>query len=151
MTRPEALEMYKIQHERFHKTQDLQWKFNISTWTLMAAAIYFFNQYYNEIHHQKVSSYWIVILTGAFLVTHSMFVLIEQNSLAVTKAVWLKILVDLNDPGINDIRINIKDATKENSLRKSKFWGENWKWIVFQILITLILLFTFVFIYYNHW
>jgi hypothetical protein len=34
------LELYKQQMERFHQTQEVEWKANISLWTLLAGAIY---------------------------------------------------------------------------------------------------------------
>ncbi len=144
MKREEAIDMYKVQHERFHKTQDLQWKFNISLWTLMTAAIYFFNEYYKSNDKIAPSGTWILVIV--FFLTHTFFALIVQNSLAVTKAVWIKILDDLNPSNNNDISIDIDTVTTENRYDKKKFWKENWKWILFQMLITIILLSTFVLI-----
>jgi len=147
MNRQESLEMYKIQHTKFQKTQDLQWKFNIATWTLMAASIYFFSNYYNN--NPNIPLWIIIVLCVSFFFTHLLYVCLTQNSLAVSKAIWCKILEGLNlEKTIKkNIYISIESITKQHGIRSKTFWKENWGWITFQMVITMILLFTFIIVY----
>jgi hypothetical protein len=56
MTRNEALEVYKVQHERFRQTKELQWKINLASWALIAVAI----TYSDKLKGVPPSNIWLL-------------------------------------------------------------------------------------------
>jgi len=67
MTRDEALEIYKIQHERFRPTKELQWKKNLTSWALIAIAITYSDKL------KGLSVFQISFVSGIFWIARMIF------------------------------------------------------------------------------
>ena len=130
MTRTEALEVYRIQHEKFRHNQHIQWTFNIAIWTLIALAIQFFKP-----PNDGVPAYLLLWLSTIFFVTHLLFVWRIQRVHEVTKNIWLSILGDLNRQSDDNIVVDIKRLTVETIIPPTGFY-----WMFFQMAATGVLL-----------
>lgn len=76
MTRQEAFDLSGRCTTRFEKTRDLQWKMNITAWSLIVLGIYYFGK--NEL---QVSKCFLWILSSVFLALHSMYIYNIQKAL----------------------------------------------------------------------
>lgn len=143
MTSQEALEIYKLQHSRFQKSQELQWKFNIAMWTFIAASIYFVDNRKHLPHHTLFNDSNVVILIILWGLLHRQFVRLNQRALGVSKAIWEKILRQL-EMDQQKITIDVEDVSKQ-----FKFKPRDKKWMAFQISATVVLLIVFLLVYFQ--
>src|ERR1043165_4020810 len=134
MTREEAMEVYKDRSAKFKNTQGLQWKMNLSIWTLLALAIRFKNQ----MHFSDCVDNWFTwqcgseILIGAFLIfIHVWYCYKIQRSLESDKAVNDEITIQLNQT-IDQMNVQV-------NLRQRPVRYRPWHWIIIQGGITLVL------------
>jgi hypothetical protein len=113
------IEIYKSEMERFNATREIQWKFNIAIWTLLALAIEFFAA------NDKVciSCCLLIILLIICGVLHFIFIRLVQGSLRSSKNKWNEMRKKLGETGENT------NWSQKDSL-----------WVLFQIGITIILL-----------
>lgn len=131
MTRNEALEIYKIQHERFRQTKELQWKINLASWALIAVSI----SYSEKL--SQLSTCGIIIGCLFFWIAQMIFSWRTQMALESDKVVSKHILnyLSLGTKKSQNIIINIDELTKQVKIQNTGLW-----WLVFQGLTTGILL-----------
>lgn len=140
MTRSEAIVVYELNHQRFDKTREIQWKFNVAMWTLLAASIYFFRS-----HHIIKCNCIFWILWILFFLSHSLFIYLTQRSLQFSKDACNYILESLNN---SEERLVI-NWNKESIDKNIKLGPKAKLWITFQLLATLILLIILAIVYYQ--
>jgi len=140
MTREEAIEIYKVQHSKFQKSQDLQWKFNIAMWTLIAAGIYFVGNRTFKVNGWDIPI--VLLLIICFALSHRQFAKLNQRALGVGKAIWGTILIKLQSNDCSDIKVDFKKISED-----FKLTPRDKKWIFFQVFATVVLL-TVLFIVY---
>lgn len=136
-----ALEVYKTQHSRFEKTREIQWRFNIATWTLIVLAISFSEKLSN------ISECLIWLLCIAYIASHITFIYRTQANLCLTKAIWSDILDQLNVDTDSDrnIEINVPEIKS-----KLKWKYTDTYWVIFQMIVTIILVIIFIALYYHY-
>src|SRR5689334_11739977 len=98
MKREEIHEVYKAERSKSEKTRNIQWKFNIALWTLLAAAIWFFND-------KKVGTFRNFLIPAAiwFIWGHFLFVYLTQKALAAYRLMSNLTLDTLNKSNDNFI------------------------------------------------
>ncbi len=134
MTRQEAMDVYKDRSSKFRNTQSIQWKMNLSIWTLLVLAIF---------HKTKMNlptindncltwGFLFEIVVALFVIfVHGYFCYKIQKSLNDDKAVMDQIAAELNK-GVNekaDVPVDLK--AKSNT--------SPWSWIFIQNSITSVL------------
>ena len=119
------IEVYKAEREQFNRTRELQWKINISFWTLLVLGI----NYSYKIRIMSMD--WILILMIFLFITYIVFVIFIQRSLDTNKKIWGDAF-DLNAE-LNDKKLKHKNLVTTNK------WGFN-PWVVLQSSITVVLL-----------
>lgn len=134
MTRQEAMDIYKDRSSKFRNTQSIQWKMNISIWTLLVLAIY----YKSELHLPTINSscltwsFFFEIVASLFIILiHGYFCYKVQKSLNNDKAVLNEIVNHLN-----------KDVNKKADIPvdyKAKSTISPWPWISIQVSVTSVL------------
>ena len=131
MTRDEALEVYKVQHERFRQTKELQWKINLASWALIAIAITYSDKL------KGLSSFQICFVSGVFWVAQMIFAWRTQRALEADKKISKHILntLNLNTNRDLNIAVNVDELTKTIKIHGTGRW-----WLLFQALTTGILL-----------
>lgn len=132
MKRQESIEVYNSQHARFRQTKEIQWKFNLATWALIALGINFSEKLKDRFDYSNLLT--MVIL---FFIAHMIFAIRTQRALEADKIVSKHILRQLNwntDDNFN-VEVDIDKLTK-----KIKIGWTGWWWIFFQALSTGILL-----------
>src|SRR5262245_10914706 len=109
MTRDEALEIYKIQHERFRQTKELQWKINLASWALIAVSV----SYSNKL--SGLSTRQIFIGCLIFWIAQMIFAWRTQRALEADKAVSKHILnqLSLGTDKTQNFTVNIDELTKK--------------------------------------
>jgi hypothetical protein len=134
MTRDEAFELSKRANLRFDKSRDLQWKFNITVWTLIVAGIYFFGK-----ENINIGMTRIYLFSGTFFLVHAIFVTMIQLSLVGSLNVENFIYQQLKSNQITEIDVDVEKLTRNSHIKGKGRW-----WFAFQILTTLVLLAFFV-------
>jgi hypothetical protein len=134
MKRCEALEIVKLEMARFDKIRDIQWKLNISIWTVIILGISFF---YDKKPQGKFY-FLIPFLSIIVFVCHHQFVSQVQKTLGITKGVWNSIIKQLNSNDTLDIKVRIKRVTDDFEYNET---DELWMW--FQLFVTAVLLIVF--------
>jgi H+/Cl- antiporter ClcA len=131
MTRDEAIEVYKVQHEKFRQTKELQWKINLASWALIAIAI----TYSDKLKGLSVFQIWFV--SGVFWIAQMIFSWRTQLALEVDKKISKHILDTLNLNTNKDLNIvvNVNGKNKKIEFQYTGIW-----WLIFQALTTGILL-----------
>ena len=124
MKRNEAMDVYKGRLEKFKNTQSIQWKMNLSIWTLLALAIY----YNGPIN--KLNTCFLLFLLGSICVIHFCYCLKTQESLNDDKAVNDDIVKRLNKK---------KKRVKVRFTKKGEFSLTSFYWIILQTAITGVL------------
>lgn len=127
MTREEAMEVYKERSSKFRNTQSIQWKMNLSVWTLLVLAIN------NGIEWKIWDYYWDWNMNGilgfGITIIHGLFCYYIQKSLLSDRAVTDSIITELNKS--SDAGANIPVNPQRTS---SKF---EWQWVLLQTSFTL--------------
>ena len=138
MTRAEAMEVYKDRSAKFKNTQSLQWKLNLSIWTLLVLAI--FNKGKMTLPGcdgtciSQGCGFEIII--GVLLVIfHSYFCYQVQKSLDSDKVANNYIVKQLNANIKPDLNIHVEPSLKPSSVQLS--------WVIIQSFITLVLVVVF--------
>jgi len=135
MKRQEALEIYKVQHERFRQTKEFQWKINLASWALIALAI----TYSDKLNGLSACQIWFV--SSVFLIAQMIFSWRTQKALEADKKISKHILHELSsntNENLN-IEINVDELTKATKINHTGKW-----WLLFQFLTTGILLGLFI-------
>jgi len=138
MKRQEAIEIYNIQHSRFRQTKEIQWKFNLATWALIALGINF-----SEKIKGRLEWYELIIFVFAFFAAHVIFAWRTQRALEADKIISKHILKQQshnNNDNLN-IEVDIDNLTKKVRVKNTGRW-----WLFFQMLSTGILLTIFYFL-----
>jgi hypothetical protein len=137
MKREEALEVYKIQHERFRQTKELQWKINLASWALIALAITYSDKL------SSLSAFQVCTFSSIFFIAQMIFSWRTQRALEADKEISKHILNELGSTNDEDLSIdvNVDKLTKKIKIRSTGRW-----WLAFQALTTGILLLAFVMI-----
>ncbi len=136
-SRTELIEIYKTEVGRFEKTRDVQWKFNVTAWTLLVLAIKFKSE-----NSALIDCCTIIVSSIAIFIGHLIFTWLIQNSLSSSKAIWNKIFDILNkydDQDTTLIKIDTKKITENKKWRVTDSL-----WILFQMLVTSFLLAFFI-------
>ncbi|MEP7375888.1 MAG: hypothetical protein ABI675_21005 [Chitinophagaceae bacterium] len=132
MTRKEAFEVSNRNILRFEKTRDLQWKVNITAWSLIVLGITYFGD--KDVTINSCLIFWIAV---SFLTIHSFYIVFIQRSLAATQRVERYIYEALNNDNTESL---IVDVDIKKIVKNVSFHSKDWWWIVLQILTTALLL-----------
>jgi hypothetical protein len=132
--RSDLVELYKAQVLDYNKTRDIQWRFNISIWTLLGIVILF-----KYIEPDIFDSSLVTILFLIALLAHYMFIYIIQRSLAGSKRIMDKYIQHLNHYN-ETAKININNRKYEKIYVLTL---TDYLWIAFQIIITFFILLVF--------
>jgi len=125
MKRSEAMDIYKGRLEKFKNTQSIQWKMNLSIWTLLTLAIYN-NNIFNNLD-TCIKPIILFLISGI----HLWYCILTQKSLNADKAIGDDIVEQLNE---------IQDEQQQIIVTlKKKGNHSNWAWVVLQTAITVIL------------
>jgi hypothetical protein len=79
------LELYKQQMERFHQTQEIEWKANIALWTLLAGAIYLAKD-----HNLGVPKCFVYFAATGIVLLHCCWLVKVQSSEHIDKVLWMR-------------------------------------------------------------
>ncbi len=126
------LEIYKVEHEKYEKTRGIQWKMNISVWTIIAATIY--AQSNNTLHILKdLKPNQIFVAYVVLVAVHLFFLCKIQSSL------------NRSLERMNKMVIHVTENKGENFNWKKAIdgipWLEGWDWVALQGCITFMLVF----------
>ena len=116
------MDVYKGRLEKFKNTQSIQWKMNLSIWTLLVLAIY-----KNDII--ILNTYLMLIILFSICVIHFRYCSLTQKSLNDDKAVNIDIINQLNEIGQKNVIVDLTIKGKHS----------NWPWVYLQTIITGIL------------
>ena len=138
MTRLEAMEVYKDISSKFKNTQSIQWKMNLSIWTLFTLAIF----YKSKMSLPSCSALCVergclveMLIGMVVVLIHSYFCYKVQKSLGSDKAVKDSIAEQLNAT-LDDKTNILVDLSAKSSTSPLP-------WIGIQVSITIILAFVF--------
>lgn len=124
MKRNEAMDVYKGRLEKFKNTQSIQWKMNLSIWTLLVLAIYYSDNI-------KLDACFLFAFLLAICVIHFWYCILTQKSLNSDKAI--------NDDIINQLN-KTQDDNQSIIVTYNKGSGRlNLNWVILQGAITVIL------------
>lgn len=135
MERNEAIDIYKEKTAKFKNTQSIQWRMNLSAWTLLVLAIHY------KADLLVAGCVWPCVnfpnfILGMIPIIHIVYCIMTQSSLEFDKAVSTHILDQLNDSAATNISLRQAD------IRSSIRW-KGFIWIALQSLMTIILLMVF--------
>ena len=133
MTKTEAIEIYKERAAKFKNTQSIQWKMNLSVWTLLVLAIYNKKTLYLSGCNLQCITMGCIGLVG-IIVFHGWYCFMTQNTLNYDKAFNDMIMAKLNSSDGTEIVLDLK---KEDIKQHIHDFG--WPWIIIQTAITIIL------------
>lgn len=137
MTREEAMDVYKDRSAKFINTQSIQWKMNLSIWTLLSLGVF----YKSKIEFpscEQICSWdcFVVLLIGiTAILIHGRFCYKIQKSLDSDKAVKDMIVAQLNST-IEPINVGVDLTASSNN--------SPWQWVVIQVSITGLLALAFI-------
>lgn len=129
MTRDEAIEIFRLRMDKFKNTQSIQWKMNLSIWTLLTLGIY--KSDLLQVHKHAIVPILLFIIGVHFVYCH-----LTQKSLDSDKRVMNDIASKLNNAKKIDDLIQV-DISLEGS---TSSWSSAWIWL--QIALTIALAFT---------
>jgi membrane protein YdbS with pleckstrin-like domain len=131
------IEVYKAEREQFNRTRELQWKINISFWTLLVLGIGNCEKFACELKG------WSILISLLLLIVYVIFVSSTQHSLNENKRYWQKAFDFRNT-------LSTSFCYKDILIRRSKpqkfkeFLHNRIKWISLQTTITIMLLLVWV-------
>lgn len=131
MTRNEALQVFNVRSAKFSNTQSIQWKMNISIWTLFVLAIF----YDDKIIIPNLPCEHLVakaLIGLVFIIIHVFFCETLQHSLECDKAVNDHIVDQMN----NGIEERLPIHVDLGMQPKTKKGG---KWIAIQVSVSIVL------------
>ena len=120
------MEVYNGRLEKFKNTQSIQWRMNLSIWTLLALAIY-----KSDIVKTSLHFVFVILILLIICGIHFCQCSLTQKSINADKAVNDNIVVELNKIERENVKV---DVTLKGKLSK---WS--WIWILLQTTITVIL------------
>ena len=132
--RSNLVELYKAQVADYNKTRDIQWRFNISVWALLAIVTYF-----KYVEPDIFDNSLVTILFLIALLAHYIFVYIVQRSLAGSRKIMDKYILHMNHYNETE-KITINNRKYE---RIYVLILTDYLWIAFQIIITFFILLVF--------
>jgi Sec-independent protein secretion pathway component TatC len=138
MTRGEAMMVYEDRSKKFINTQAIQWKMNLSIWTLLTLAIFYKHQLDlpSCVEHFITLKCGLEIFVGSILIfIHSKFCYKIQWSLDSDKAV--------KDDIVDQLNADTKEINVQLNLAKEPLQFKPWEWIMLQVAITLVLVIVF--------
>jgi|GEM_PF-4051768 len=127
MDRKEVMEIYKDRASKFQNTQSIQWKMNLSIWTLLVLAIF-------RKENLKLPECTTILILSMLVGVHLWYCVKTQRSLDFDKKVNNDIIKQLND-------IEAPDGLKVK-LNSGK---STWPWVLLQVVVTIILAMVFYF------
>lgn len=128
MTRDEAKEVFRMRMDKFKNTQSIQWKMNLSIWTLLVLGIY-------SSQLLQVQKYAIVPILLFIIGVHIVYCHLTQKSLDSDKRVMDDIAFKLNNANKIDDQIQV-DINLEGS---TSSWSSAWIWLQIALTIALAL------------
>lgn len=129
MTRLEALEIYKDRSAKFENTQSIQWKMNLSIWTLLGLAI---------VAELKFDGN-LVWFGVAVILLHAWFCGRIQSSLESDKDLKKKIIKALNKIDEKKTETNFDSITVKLPKESTGIGSRHWQWVFIQTSITTLL------------
>lgn len=138
MKREEVLEIYKLEHARFNSFREIQWKMNVTFWTVIILGIA-----QVEII-SRLNWYEIVVLSLLIFIAHLIFVVRTQLSLEASIKIERHIENELNDGLKDNISLDKTSITQKVRIRR-----RGWHWLIFQLLATAVLLIVFLLLVTN--
>jgi hypothetical protein len=130
MTRQEALEVYKERVAKFKNTQSIQWRMNLSVWTLLVLAIHYKTDFMTS-SCDWPCIYFPTLAVALIPIIHIVYCIMTQSSLAFDKATMTHLLDQLNDN--NATSIDFRPT-------KSFIDWRGYIWITLQSMVTIVLL-----------
>jgi hypothetical protein len=135
MNRQEALEVYKERGSKFKNTQSIQWRMNLSAWTLLVLAIHY------KADLVSTSCDWPCVYFPDLAITlipiiHFVYCVMTQSSLAFDKAASTHLLDQLNDTTNETITFKTDEISSGIGLKGCI-------WIALQSLLTIVLTLVF--------
>lgn len=137
MTRIEALEIYKDRSSKFRNTQSIQWKMNISVWTLLSLMIYQkpkMNFTPNDYEGSFLRLCFIILISLILVVIHFWFCARIQHSLDSDKKIMSKVILELDKN--SEVQIG--------QIEDSNYY--TWQWVIIQTTVTAFLASIFCFV-----
>jgi hypothetical protein len=122
------LELYKQQMARFHQTQEVEWKANISIWSLLAAGIYLTKDKCLDICPCLA---WILVLV--VVVLHFWWLRLIHKSEQVDKNFWIRYRAE----ALKLVRGTLLDGEGEEHGNRSGF--VEFLWLVPEVGMTVLL------------
>ena len=126
MSRSEAMDIFKMRNDKMKNTQSIQWKMNLSIWTLIVVALYS-----AKVKDNFEISNWVIL---GFSVIHFMYCLLTQITINSDKALMKRIVDELNKPN-SEIVVDISLS--------EKIPAKSYLWIFLQTAVTVLLSFCF--------
>lgn len=123
------IEVYKVEASKYDSTRNIQWKMNISIWTVIIVGIYAKSQ--NQLNYPE---YINIIASLVYLVIHSMFVFFIQKSLSRSLTRMERMAKHM-----------LKDKTLTWAEIDEGLKRKNRRWEYLQIFVTAFLLLIFIF------
>lgn len=120
------MEVYNAEMRKYDKTRDIQWKFNIASWTLLGLGIRF------REYTLSVSPSLRALIISGFVLLHGLFAYLNQHGLKITGSKAENIKCELNKFGPEVDRI----IPSKFSLPWNAF---DILWLIFQIGATIML------------
>ncbi len=118
------MDIYKGRLEKFKNTQSIQWKMNLSIWTLLVLAIY-------KNDFIELNTCLLIILIFICLI-HLGYCILTQKSINSDKAVTDNIIDALKNSEQENVNIDVKLKGKISNC-------PSWLWILLQTAITVVL------------
>lgn len=116
-----AMQIYNDRSAKFRNTQSIQWKMNLSIWTVISLATYY-----------TATNLLLCLIISVILLTfHGMFVYKIQYSLSCDKAVLDHIVNQLNR-NVKNVQVSLKAKPKPEEFNP-------WDWVLIQVSVTFTL------------
>jgi hypothetical protein len=119
------LELYKQQMERFRQTQEVEWRANISLWTLLAGAVYIAKD-----HHLGIPRCVACIAVIVISLLHGWWLHQIHKSEQTDKIFWTR----YRSYALLLLRADLREDEKECAKRE---WAGSW--LLLEVGMTLIL------------
>lgn len=144
MKREEAIEIYKERSSKFNQTRTIQWKMNLSIWTLLVFAIFYKEQMSLSVcgcFCERCACLIEEIIGIIVIVIHGAFCYFIQRSLDFDKKFNDLIVDKLNKSDSNTLTLaDIKEVKEEIKKESNK---PTVHWMILQLSLTTVLVIVF--------
>lgn len=141
MTKEESIEVFKERGAKFRDTRSIQWKANISIWTLLALLV----AKSDDIYIFPDSSFGTFIIGFLFVFIHFMFCYLVQRSLEYDRAL-MDLIKNNWDTLQQDDNILIAENEIEHQQGKGMLKTTTILWLIIQPLLSAFLYYIYLLI-----